>query len=205
MTALSDSMSSGFKDGFQFRKFVHIFDQIIEILNKFQVNYDKKLNFSKLIKYLNIPHSEEEGVLTIVLKFQELFEEAFCEYRIKKKRENNTTYLIVENKFQTGNRIQISLSTAHVKLFNDIIYTFKFINRGKGFDLKNTKAEFLKNLEHLRSEHPYLFNSNGNGIIYTSKLGLKLGEQIISYYKSNQKIDTYIIQNYRFKIMRENG
>ena len=205
MTLLSDSMTSDFKDGFQFRKFVHIFDQIIEILSRFQVNYNKKLNFSKLVKYLNIPHSEEEGVLTLVLKFQELFEEIICEYRIKKKRENNTTYLVAENKFQKGDRIKIPLSNAHVKLFNDIIYTFKFINRGKGFDIKSTEAEFLKNLEHFRSGHPYLFNSNGNGIIYPSKLGLKLGEQIISYYKSNQKVDSYIIQNYIFEVSGENG
>ena len=205
MTLLSDSMTSDFKDGFQFRKFVHIFDQIIEILSRFQVNYNKKLNFSKLVKYLNIPHSESEEVLVILFKFQKLFEEVFCEYSITKKRENNTTYLVAENKFQTRDRIQVSLSTAHIKLFNDIIYTFKFINRGKGFDLKSTETDFLKNLEHFRSEHPYLFNSNGNGIIYPSKLGLKLGEQIISYYKSNQKVDSYIIQNYIFEVSGENG
>ncbi len=204
MTALSDSMSSGFKDGFQFRKFVHIFDQIIEILNKFQVNYEKKLNFSKLIKYLNIPPSEEESVLTVVLKFQELFEDVFCEYRIKKKRESNTLYLVAENKFRKGDRIKISLSNTHIKLLNDVIYTFRFINRGKGFDIKNTEADFLKNLEHLRSEHPYLFNSNGNGIIYPSKLGLKLGNQIISYNKSNQKVDSYMIRNYIFEVTKEN-
>lgn len=199
MTILSDST---FKDSFQFKKVIHIIDQIIEILRKFEVNYKKKFNFSKLFTYLGIPHSEEDEVLKIILKFQDLFEDVFCEYRIIKERKNITTYLVAENKFDNGGRKKIPFSTSQVEQFNDVIYTFKFINRGKGFDIKNTEAEFLRNLNRLRSDHPYLFKSNGDGIIYPSKLGLNLGNQIISYNKSNQTIDSYTVQNYIFEVVK---
>ena len=202
MTSHSDSP---YKDSFQFRDFVHIFNQIIEILKEFQKNYDKKLNITKLTKFLNIPHSEEEEVLTLLLKFQELFEDVFCEYRIKKKRENNIVYLVAKNKFDRIDRIHKSLSSTHIKLINDIIYTFKNINRGKGFDIKKTETGLLQNLKQLCSEHPYLFESNGNGMIYPSKLGLRLGDQIISYNKSNQRINSFTIQNYIVEVIEEDG
>jgi hypothetical protein len=85
-------------------------------------------------------------------------------------------------------------------LINDIVYTFKFVKRGKGFDIAKNCSALISNLKKVKSEHPYLFESHGNGAIYPSKLGLKLGELIISYNKSNKDIKTIEIDNYTFII-----
>lgn len=205
MTLTSDSALSSSEERIQFRKVCQIVDQIINILNEFQGKYHKKFNFSKLIHLLNIPESESFELLNLIFRFQDLFETVFKQYQIRSRREGNTTYLITKRKDEYLTPVRIQLSNRHTKFFNDLIYTFKSINRGKGFDIANTNdVEFLNNLEHLRSEHPYLFQSNGNGLIYPSKIGLDLGNLIISYNKSNQKVDTFKIQNYIFKVVNEN-
>jgi len=203
MTLTSDSALSSSEERIQFKKVCQIIDQIINILNEFQGKYHKKFNFSKLIQYLNIPESESYELLNLIFRFQDLFESVFKEYQIRSRRERNTIYLITKRKDEYLTPVHIQLSNRHTEFFNDVIYTFKSINRGKGFEIKNTNAEFLNKLRQLRSKHPYLFQSNGNGLIYPSKLGLDLGNLIISYNKSNQKIDTFKVNNYVFEVVNE--
>jgi len=90
-----------------------------------------------------------------------------------------------------------------LKLFNDIIYVFKFVKRGKGFDIYQNGSELLVNLKQLKVEHPYLFESKGNGIIYPSELGLNLGELIISYNKSNREIKKLTVDNFTFIVEKD--
>jgi len=75
----------------------------------------------------------------LLLNFQNLFESVFNKYHIKKTRLKNQIYFTVEKKDEEIIEINdidpktVYISSDHLKLFNDIIYVFKFVNRGKGF------------------------------------------------------------------------
>lgn len=140
----------------------------------------------------------------MLLNFQNLFESVFNKYVIKKTRLKNQIYFTVEKKDEEIIEINdidpktVYISSDHLKLFNDIIYVFKFVNRGKGFDISDGKTELLDNLKELKNTHPYLFE--GNGITYPTKLGIELGDLIISYNKSNRHIKNLTIGNYTFMV-----
>jgi len=82
-------------DAEQFQRTLQIINQTIESLGKFEGNYDKKFNFSELVRRLNIPSTEVDEFIYLLLNFQEKFENVFLNYRLKKKIENGTIYLTV--------------------------------------------------------------------------------------------------------------
>ena len=48
-------------------------------------------------------------------------------------------------------------------------------------------------------EYPYFFEMYQNGLVYPSKFGMKLGELVLSFNKSNKeltnlKLDSYIVE-----------
>ncbi len=182
------------------RNMILVFTQIVDILEKYKDQFDKKLNFTELLKRLKIPTYEIDEIISFILKFQYIFKNIFQEHELKKQRSNNTVYLVAERIFRNDIPMTVEILQSHIKLINDIVYTFKFVKRGKGFDVTKTGSDLISNLKKVRSEHPYLFESHGNGAIYPSKLGLRLGELIISYNKSNKDIKTIEIDNYTFHI-----
>ncbi|MHA2220103.1 MAG: hypothetical protein ACXACY_29815, partial [Candidatus Hodarchaeales archaeon] len=91
---------------------------------------------------------------------------------------------------------KIRITPKHLNLLSDAIYMFKYVERGKGFDIKTNGSELLSSLKHLLEYHPYLFFANENGLIYPSELGLKLGELILSYKKGNKKVDIVELNEY---------
>ncbi|NVM34508.1 MAG: hypothetical protein HWN81_02860 [Candidatus Lokiarchaeota archaeon] len=192
MTLSSDLRKLSNSNGDQFHKFLQVFEQIIDILKEFKDNYEKKLNFTKLVKIFNIPDIYTNELISLLLGNQDIFQNVFQDYHLKKKKENNSVYLITEKKIL----VEIVFSTAQIKLLNDIIYTFKFIKRGKGFDIIRNGTKLLANLKSLKSEHPYLFESKENGLIYPSSLGLELGDLILSYNKGSKEIKELTIDNY---------
>ena len=194
----------------QFRKFLHIANQIIDILGEFGGNYDKKLNFSKLASLLKIPHSEIDYIIYLLLNFQEKFEKIFRNYYLKKKRENNQVYLIVERKEADNlNELNIpkmiEIGAFQLKLFNDIIYAFKFVKRGKGFDIVKNGTDLSTNLKSLLIKYPYLFELKQNGLVYPSHFGLKLGEIILSYNKGNKEFKEIKVENQIISVINDGG
>jgi hypothetical protein len=160
MTSPSDVDSSNHYNKEQFRKIIRVLNQIVDYLEKFEDHYDKKFNFSKLAELLNIPSSEVDGVIYLLLNFQEKFETVFKKYQLQKYRTDNQVYLITEKRheYETNpipNKIEISNS--HIALLNDIIYVFKHIKRGKGFDIVRNGSELLGKVKQLKEVHPYLF------------------------------------------------
>jgi hypothetical protein len=168
----------------------------MNILEKYKDHYDKKLNFTELLSQLKIPISESDEIISLLLDFQNIFKNVFKEYRLKKQRTNNKVYLIVEAEQKDEPPKTICILRSHIKLLNDIIYTFKYVKRGKGFDLSRNGSDLLANVKMLKIAYPYLFELHGNGVIYPSQLGLKLGELIISYNKSNKEITNIQFENY---------
>ncbi|MBA7646883.1 hypothetical protein ES703_54649 [subsurface metagenome] len=171
------------------RKLLQVLHQILDVLSNFARNYDKRLNFSKFASYLKLNPSEVEEIICLLLNFQELYETTFNKYSLRKRINNNQVYLITE-KIQKLNSIplKIRMSQSHINQFNDIIYFFKHIKRGKGFDVLANGTDLLKNVKELCDYYPYYFQEQQNGLIYPSEFGLKLGELLLSYKKSNKNI-----------------
>ena len=204
MTSISESDGFDNNDIIQNQHNFQLLNQIIDILGQFENNYNKKFNFTKMAKCLRVPNSKTDEIIDLLLNFQNLFESVFKNYHIKKTRLKNQIYLTLEKKAEdvintnTKEPKTVVISSEHLKLFNDIIYVFKFVNRGKGFDISKGETELLDNLKVLKDTHPYLFE--GNGITYPTKLGLQLGDLIISYNKCNRHIKNLTIDNYTFTV-----
>ncbi|MFX0029859.1 MAG: hypothetical protein ACFE8B_11655 [Candidatus Hermodarchaeota archaeon] len=167
-----------------------LFHQILEVLRKFAENYDKRLNFSKFAQFLKLTPSELEEVVQVLLEFQELFATTFNNYLLTKIIINSQVYLTTE-KIQELSFIphKIKIPKSHINMFNDIIYFFKNVKRGKGFDLNKNSTDLLKNVKELCNYYPYCFQEQKNKLIYPSEFGLRLGELILSYNKSNKNIE----------------
>ncbi|MFW9941326.1 MAG: hypothetical protein ACFFFT_09815 [Candidatus Thorarchaeota archaeon] len=181
---------------FNNKNLLQVLLQILDVLSKFADNYDKKLNFSKFANYLKLSQSEVEEIIVLLLSFQELYENTFKRYTLIKKIENSQIYLSTE-KIQKLSMIpnKIKMSQLHVNIFNDIIYYFKHVKRGKGFDVLSNGTNLLKNVKELCDYYPYCFQEKKTGLIYPSEFGLKLGEIILSYKKCNKNIGKIKLEN----------
>ena len=178
-------------------KFLSVINRVVKILEKFTNNYEKRLNFTKLARYLNLSSSEVDEIIALILIFQELFINTFEKYSMKKQIKDNQIFLISELK--TANHfipMKIKLSSSEFNLLSDIIYMFKFVKRGKGFNTAANGTELLSKIKELWNFHPYFFEENKNGLIYPSEFGLKLGEFILSYNKSGKVIDSIHLDNH---------
>lgn len=177
-------------------KHLIILKKTIKILEKFETRYEKRLNVSKLVQHLNLTSLEIDAVLTSLLTFQDLFTNTFKHYIIKKKIIDNEIFLITSPKLNSGIPKKIKLSCNDYDLLSDIIYIFKFVKRGKGFNVAVNGTELLSNIKELWNYHPYLFEEFENGLMYPSKFGLKLGELILSYKKSGKTIGEISVDNH---------
>lgn len=193
MTSSSDLTKLSSSNGAQFSKFLVLFDKILDILEDFEDNYEKNLNFTKLAKLLNIPDVYINNLASLILKAENIFKNVFKGHHLKKRKRNNILYLIAEKKIPS----EIIFTSAQVNLFSDLIYTFRYLKRGKGFKISQNGTELLSNLNSLKSEHPYLFEKKDNGLLYPTSFGMDLGDLIISYNKGNKKINELTIDNYR--------
>ena len=82
---MSKSSDESSKNIYRFGMLSKKLHQILRALREFKNQYDKKLNFSKLVKYLEIPNSEIEDLIYLILAFQSEFDSVFREYELKKK------------------------------------------------------------------------------------------------------------------------
>ncbi len=187
-SAIQDSIKiSDFKNG----KVVRILTRVVKMLEKFANNYEKRFNFTKLAQYLKLGPLEVDKIIGLILSFQELFTKTFNTYLIRRKIIDNQLFLITERKI-INNTIpnKINLSLNDFNLLSDITYMFKFVKRGKGFNVKANGTELLSNIKELWNYYPYFFEEHETGIMYPSEFGLKLGELILSYNKSGKNIES---------------
>lgn len=175
----------------------------ITAIKAFKDRFDKKLNLRKLFTLLHVPIGERDRYIRIFLEFQDLFQSVLSGYELKVIKKADESYLKPQkiektkkprvNYHKNGNNNKkkdipdkIILNKSDAIFWNDIIYSFKNVRRGKGFNLHQNTTELAKSLKELRATHPYLFFSNGNGLVYPSKLGLELGSKINGYIKVNR-------------------
>jgi len=196
---------STFLDNTGNKKVQEIFSKLfscIKALKAFENKYNKKLNLDKLFALLQIPTKERKLYVELILNFQELFHTVLRGYEVKVIEANNCSYIKSQkrnnlkkyNERETNNLgdslpEEIILTKTETILWNDIIYLFKNVRRGKGFHLSHDTSEMNVSLKKLKDEHPYLIFSNGNGLVYPSKFGMELGSKINSYIKANRDIN----------------
>jgi hypothetical protein len=191
----------------------------ITALKAFEGKYDKKLNLGKLFRLLHIPVKEQERYLHILLEFQELFHTVLDGHLIKPVENNDTLYLKLytrdtspehspsHKKNETQDKKEtipdeIVLDKTKAILWNDVIYSFRNVRRGKGFNLDDDSSKVAQSLKALREHHPYLFFSNGNGLVYPSKLGTELGAKINGYIKANRELEEILVAGCRVIIQQ---
>ena len=96
----------------------------------------------------------------------------------------------------------ISLKISDYESLSDIIYLFKNIRKGKGFEINADPANSLiQKILNLFERHPYFFRKL-NGFAYPSELGYKLGVEALSFKRSNQIPENLSVLDYHFKIER---
>ncbi len=183
---------------------------IINALEAYKGNYNKKFNFEKLIESLSIPISEREDVLEIILKFQHLFQSTLRNHKLIPYKINNSLYFITEN-YKDGQVIireeenirkkkEIILDQKDLNNLNNMIYIFKHVNRGKAFNLEKKNSDLIKNIKRFLKIYPDLFCTSEINQIYPSKLGIELGEIINSYFKCNRIFEDIVIENYKIRV-----
>jgi hypothetical protein len=185
------------------RNLTRILTRIVKILDKFTDNYEKRLNFTKLSSYLKLNPSEVDEIITLILTFQELFTRTFNTHIVKKKIIDTQIFLTTEPKLSKNFiPIKIKLSSGELNLLSDIIYMFKHVKRGKGFDVKTNGTELLSNIKELWNYHPYFFEVHENGLMYPSEFGLKLGELILSYKKSGKIMESMLLDDHKIMVVK---
>jgi len=141
------------------KKIIDTLNYIINALEGFRNCYTKKFNFTKLMEYLNIPKSEIDDIFNLILNFQDKFNDVFNNHVLKKKINNGNLYLIAEKKkisVQKNIHIPeiINIKQSDLPIFSDLIYLFKFVKRGKGFEIESNRTDLLRNLKKLRQQYP---------------------------------------------------
>ncbi len=182
---------------------INTLNQLLDALEGFKDNYTKRFNFGRLMEHLKVPKAEIDDLIYLLLTFQETFNDVFKDYLLKKKIENGNLYLIAKKKKNTVMHIPaiITIRRSILPVFSDLINLFKYVKRGKGFDLEANGTNLLRKIKAIQKEYPYLLKVRENGLIYPSELGLKLGEVILSYNKSNKEFVDLLIDNHTFKVI----
>jgi len=174
---------------------------IIQVLEKFSDNYEKRLNFEKLADHLNLSSSEADALLSTILQFQDLFHHTLQGHSLQKKIVDNQLYLVLE-KIGSLRSIpsKIRMTKDESNLLSDVIYLFRHVKKGKGFNVDMNGTDLLSNIKKLCEYYPSLFQRT-NGLVYPSEFGLKLGELILSYKKSNKAIHVLIVDDSEVTIL----
>jgi len=80
----------------------------------------------------------------------------------------------------------VELKDKDYRIISDLIYAFKDINKGIPFQFNPiTKNPALEKINELYRHYPFLFESL-NGAIYPTKICYELGNEALSYKKSNR-------------------
>ncbi|MFX1315418.1 MAG: hypothetical protein ACFE9T_06105 [Promethearchaeota archaeon] len=186
--------------GQEIRRIIDLLNCIIDELEGFRENYTKKFNFSKLMDYLSVPKSEIDQIIYLILNFQDKFNGVFNNYLLKKKVVDGKLYLVTEEK----PKVQlipckipkiIRIKKSHINMLSDIIYVFKYVKRGKGFTIDSNCFDLLNKLKELNKQYPYFFKIYQNGLVYPSKFGIKLGDLVLSFNKSNKELTNLNLDN----------
>ncbi len=227
MTLDSYISSNKNQDTVGFNKALAVLKKLADVIDGFESKITKKLNVSKFAKMVKVSEEQIGEILDVLVKCQAVFEKSVKNFKIKKSKANGSLYLnfeippqskkvdqaqiyegtvshVVKNDSNSDKRAQeIEISLSQARQINDIVYMFKKINRGKGFDLNVNGNELLKNISALKSSYPFLFRVNGGNLVYPTDICLELGELILSYTKASKPLSQFELNNYVIKVEQQ--
>ncbi|MBD3215222.1 MAG: hypothetical protein GF311_21625 [Candidatus Lokiarchaeota archaeon] len=185
---------------------VEILLTIIEILRKLGGKPNKKISITKMCDKLHIPVQDRKKYIQVLFECQDLFLDIYKSHSIILKKERNKLYFTEKIPSYPKTYIerssphenvpnQIELSQVDLSVLNDLIFLFTNVRRGKGFNLGDTDSDLMKGLKQLRREHPYLFFSNGHGLVYPTEFTIDLTQKVRSYLKCNRSFETLQIKD----------
>ena len=180
--------------------------QIVSALEKFQTRKNSLFNLDKLANFLNMSEQDLEEVLELVFRFQNLFNSVISDFFLCKKWKNDKYYLILKSKSDVAcqdfsDLKEVEINRTQVNLLSDVIYYFRHVKIGKGFNINRNKTELSKKVKQLNRSHPFLFEHRGNGLIYPSKLAVEAGKLIQSYNRSKKTISKLQIEDFIIQIV----
>ena len=183
---------------------------LVDALMGFKDNPGKRLNITKLGKYLRFSPSEIEDSVELILKIQTYVDKILKGYEVEKVTQGASVYLKLRAKsdddapsLPIGSSPsppeELTMSDTYKQCFNDLIYVFKRVKKGSGFDVSNPNKDLINKLLLLKEKYPPLFERRENGLIYPSKVGMKLGEAIITSNKTNRELREVSIEGITIK------
>lgn len=167
------------------------------IQKKLPIREDMFFNLNDLSQKLDLSRSELIFLFTVFIYACEYSNE--CLNKMDIKISNNTIFFT----YSKNHIKKISLSIRDYKDLSDIIYLFKNIQKGKGFEIdSNLNIPVITKIQGLYKQYPFMFKKL-NGYIFPSEIGYKLGIAALSFKRVNQIPKTLDVLNYRFEIKKK--
>ncbi len=179
---------------FSFENWNKFIDFIRENLPNNEV---KSFNLNDLSEKLGLTKSELKFLFTIFIYA--------CDYSNKYLNKINIKILkdTIYFTYSENHIKKISLSIKDYKDLSDIIYLFKNIQKGRGFEINsNSNIPVITKIQGLYRQYPFMFKKL-NGYIFPSEIGYKLGIAALSFKRINQIPKTLDVLNYKFKIKKK--
>ncbi len=208
----------GSQNNVGFTKVMAVLQKIADVVDGFESDCVKRLNVSKIVKASNFSDKQTSELLDVIIKYQTIFAKTSKKFKLKKSKSKEQMYLVFdinknaekqnpeesETKVESsekGDQIcEVKISVSQAQKINDIVYMFKRINRGKGFDLTVSGSELLDSIKSFRESHPFLFRVNGGNLVYPTDICLELGDLILTYNKASKPLSKFEVKNYYIKV-----
>jgi len=182
------------ENNFNFRNWQKFMDFMQKNL---PIEQEQSFNLNDLSEQLNVSTKNLTFLFTIFIYACEFSHEYRDKIDIKISNDTVNFY------YSKRHLKEISLNIKDYKDISDIIYLFKNIQRGKGFEVKsNSNIPIIKKIEVLNNRYPFIFKRL-NGFIFPSEIGYKLGNVALSFKRTNQIPKKLDILNYRFIIRKK--
>jgi hypothetical protein len=210
-------------------KLLSFLSSLVAALKVFRRDPSKKLNLSKLRRYLNqlldaeITRQELEQMIAIVMKFETIIRSHFQEFSFVLKEEGRELKLSLEEILETPDRMErkereepskekmqplegmipktITITTSELQTLSDLFELFT-IQKFKGFNLKgldSTSSKAMKRVEVLSSKYPLFFTKRDN-LLYFSPICFNLIRNFSKFQKLRRTVSQIKIDGIKFLI-----
>jgi hypothetical protein len=175
--------------------------KVLNLLEQFCERKNQSINISKLAVAMNLSLKEVDSLMRLVFRFQSIFKNFSQDQTLCKIWKEGKCYITLSNKNINSFNGEIRMTKKNLQILGDIIYYFCYINIGQGFSIKFTSTDLIKKVKTLKKNHPYFFEYRGDGLVYPSKLAIKLGRLLETYNRTNRSISTISCDNYIINVI----
>lgn len=153
-------------------------------------------NLKDLSAELGISLEELNNLFAMFVSAQEL---SRGKYECVKTQVSNDEVVFASDKEA---RELVSLKVEEYQNISDIVYLFKNIRRGRGFEANlDADNSIIEKIRGLNKKFSFLFRRL-NGFIYPTEVCYKLGVEALSFKRSNKVPHSLSVLNYQFIIKK---